>query len=120
MLLPVLFHVTYHLAGYHEDNNCNGYIISKCLERCIFSKIYYIIDQQIQSTQHGFRQGHSTTTQLVDFYNEILGLLDSGTQCDTVFLDLSKAFDSVPHHLLIHKIQKFGINGRLLDCMDDS
>ena len=37
-------------------------IISKCLEHCIFNKIYPIIDQQLHKNQHGFRKGQSTTT----------------------------------------------------------
>ena len=45
--------------------------------------------------------------------------MDNGYQCDTVFLDLSKAFDNVPHQLLIHKIQSFGICGQLLNWLKD-
>ena len=42
-------------------------------------------------------------------------MLDSGGQTDVIYLDFTKAFDSVPHHLLIHTFQTFGFNGTLLN-----
>ena len=78
------------------------------------NKVYHIIDQQLHVNQHGFRQQLSTTTQLMEFYDRVLNHMDNGLQCDTIVLDLSKAFDSVPHHLLLHKIQGYGINDQLL------
>ena len=94
-------------------------IVSKCLERCIVNKIYPILDQQIHQNQHGFRKEHSTTTQLTEFYDKVSSVLDSKSQCDSIFLDLSKAFDSVSHRLLIHKLRSFGINGYLLNWLQD-
>ena len=89
-------------------------IVSKCLERLIFNKIYPVLDQDININQHGFRKGYSTTTQLLEFYDKLQSYLDQGIQCDAIYLDLAKAFDSVPHSLLLVKLKSFGICGALL------
>ena len=52
---------------------------------------------------------------IICFYDKISKILDSGGQTDVIYLDFTKAFDSVPHHLLIHKLQTFGFNGTLLN-----
>ena len=41
--------------------------------------------------------------------------MDAGVQTDIIFLDFSKAFDSVPRHLLVHKLQTFGCNSTLIN-----
>lgn len=89
-------------------------IISKVLERAILTHIYDQIKPLITKAQHGFLRGRSTATQLISFYNNVNTSLDSSIQTDTIFLDFSKAFDSVPHTLLAHKLQSFGICENLL------
>jgi len=45
--------------------------------------------------------------------------LDEGYGLDVVYLDYRKAFDSVPHRRLIEKLKSFGINGKLLQWLDN-
>ena len=89
-------------------------ICSKVLERCVFNAIFDRLNPKIHRLQHGFRAGMSTTTQLLLVYDKIGGIIDRRGQVDTIFLDFSKAFDSVSHQHLILKLQTFGINGPLL------
>ncbi|CAB3988924.1 Hypothetical predicted protein [Paramuricea clavata] len=58
--------------------------------------------------------GKSTTTQLLEVYHEILESVASGNEVDAIYLEFSKAFDKVPHHLLLRKLETLGIRGSLL------
>jgi hypothetical protein len=89
-------------------------VISKVLERCIHSHVYAITRHDILNSQHGFMSNRSTTTQLLNFYDNVHQIVDSGGQVDVLYLDLSKAFDSVPHKLLINQLKSFGYNNKLL------
>ena len=93
--------------------------ISKVLERCIYDKIIAHIIPKLANQQHGFLRNRSTTTQLLTIFSRINNILDKGKQADLIYFDLSKAFDSVPHKLLIHKLKGFGINGTLLAWITD-
>ena len=79
-------------------------IASKCLERCIFNRIILHVGPQLSSHQHGFIAGKSTVIQLLEVYNYISKVIDNRGQVDTIFLDLSKAFDSVSHPHLLEKL----------------
>ena len=78
------------------------------MERLVFNHIYPVVSPQINSAQHGFMKHRSTTTQLIDTYSDISKNLDSGSQTDIIVLDFAKAFDSVPHDLIVHKLKTFG------------
>ena len=89
--------------------------VSKVMERCIYNHIYPILRPLICSEQHGFSSKRSTVTQLVQVQHRIGEVIDRSGQVDVIYLDLARAFDSVPHSLLLHKIKSFGICGRLLN-----
>ena len=92
---------------------------SKILERCIFNHIFNKTKHLITQLQHGFLKGRSTATQLLTVLHEIISNLDKNFQTDIIYLDFSKAFDSVSHKLLIHKLRSFGFCGSLLHWFDD-
>ena len=69
--------------------------------------------------QHGFRPRRSCESQLITTVNNISKSLDSGFQIDIIFLDLSKAFDKVPHHRLCNKLSYYGIRGELLTWLQN-
>ncbi|KAF7246339.1 Retrovirus-related Pol polyprotein from type-1 retrotransposable element R2 [Varanus komodoensis] len=52
----------------------------------------------------------SCQTNLVEFYDNVLRWLDGGDAVDVVYLDFSKAFDKVPHDILVEKLRSFGIH----------
>jgi hypothetical protein len=63
--------------------------------------------------QHGFRSGHSCESQLIITMHDIMKSFDIKKQVDLVILDFSKAFDTVPHHKLLHKLTSYGIDGKI-------
>ena len=88
--------------------------LSKILERCVHNHSYQHLEPHIYKMQHGFIRRKSTTTQLLELYHEILESIASGNEVDAIYLDFSKAFDKVPHHLLLRKLETLGIRGSLL------
>lgn len=76
----------------------------------------------LNNSQFGYLQGRSTVTQLLSIVNDWAKSRNSSITTDVIFLDLAKAFDSVPHERLLLKLNMNGIDGSLLlwfrtDCI---
>jgi hypothetical protein len=65
--------------------------------------------------QHGFSNKRSCLTNLLETLEEWTKAKDAGNNVDIIFLDFKKAFDTVPHGRLLHKLQSYGISGNLLN-----
>ena len=92
-------------------------IVCKIMESLIKDEIVGHLEkfELIKSSQHGFIKGRSCLTNLLDFFNEITRLLDSGKPVDVIYLDFAKAFDKVPHKRLLCKVKSHGISGQVLE-----
>lgn len=69
------------------------------------------------STQFGFRRGKSNIQAATKLVTEILESFGKREILSTVFLDLSKTFDSVPHDILTYKLYVYGIRGSILELI---
>ncbi|PKU41187.1 rna-directed dna polymerase from mobile element jockey-like [Limosa lapponica baueri] len=76
------------------------------MEQIILSAITsHIMDnQRTRPSQHGFMKGRSCLTNLISFYDKMTRLLGQGKAVDIVYLDFQKAFDTVPHRILMEKL----------------
>ena len=91
-------------------------IVSKVFERCVLNSIMDHLYHAISPKQHGFCTGRSCVTNMLEDFDPIGSLLDSGSQVDTIFFDMSKAFDKVSHRCLVHKLIQAGFGvGKLLN-----
>ena len=64
----------------------------------------------IRPSQHGFMKGKSCLTNLISFYDRVTRLVDEGKAVDIVYLDFSKAFNTVCHNILLEKLAAHGLD----------
>ena len=67
------------------------------------------------NTQYGFRENHSTINAATNFIIDVINSFENDTSTLVVFLDLSKAFDTIDHDIMIKKLEYYGIRGTVLD-----
>jgi len=82
------------------------------MEQLILDVIIKQVEEKkvIRSSQHGFTKGKSCLTNLVAFYDAMTGWVDEGRAVVVVYLDFSKAFDTVSHNILLRKLRKCGLD----------
>ena len=94
--------------------------LSKVFEKCMHKQIYDFFDANklFYSSQYGFRRSHSTEYAAFELVDKILHDLDNGQIPISVFLDLSKAFDTLNHSILITKLKYYGFQNNAIKLME--
>lgn len=97
--------------------------LSKVLEKLVHKMLYNAATSIICENQHGFVRNRSTTTNLMCYVTDISRAMESKQQVDAVYVDFAKAFDTVPHIVVIEKMKHMGfpswITSWLLSYLSD-
>ena len=102
------------------DNEANNYrsisllmTISKVLEKNVYQRTYCFMEKtgQIYNSQYGFRSQHSCESAVAELASEIIKGQQNDMYTLALFLDLSKAFDTLEHKVLLDKMYRYGIRG---------
>ena len=112
--------VPLHKGG--DESLCNNYrpislliTISKILEKLIYKRTYSFLEKNniLFQSQYGFRTNHSCADAIAELVGEMTKNKENGLYTAGIFLDLSKAFDTLPHKILLNKMTKYGIRGSM-------
>ncbi len=87
--------------------------LSKILERIVYNRTYDFLckNNVLYHKQYGFRTNHSTYMAVLDFVNEISKAVEEKKFTIGIFMDLSKAFDTIDHNILLQKLYHYGFRG---------
>lgn len=117
---------TAHVTPIHKGGSrtqCSNYrpvsltcTLCKVFERLMKNYMlnYLLHNRLLHGTQHGFLPNRSCATAILSFLNEVTSAVDDHLLVDAVFLDFSKAFDSIPHRRLLLKLKSYGFGGHIL------
>ena len=81
----------------------------------MFQRLYYFLENNnsLYKLQFGFRKKHSTYMALMILIDKLIKCMENGEYVIGVFLDFSKAFDTVDHSILLRKLFHYGIRDTL-------
>jgi hypothetical protein len=90
---------------------------SKILERLAYTRISGFLQKHdiLSNFQFGFRAKHSTTHAVIHLIDKVVTAIDNSEHTLGIFLDFSKAFDTLDHSILLQKLNHYGIRGRSLE-----
>ena len=85
----------------------------RIFQKLVYSRMVSFIEQNdiLSPSQYGFRKAHSTQHAILDIVSTIQENMDKHLFSCGVFIDLKKAFDTVDHKIILHKLNHYGFRG---------
>ena len=75
------------------------------------------VERKLCTAQHGFRQKHSSVTQLLLYCDNLYQALDDNSSQITVYLDIAKTFDKINFNIVLQKLARFGFDEKFLNFL---
>ena len=96
-------------------------VLSKILERAVHSKLIDFLEREhlLNDCQYGFRNKRSTKLASTLLCDNIRRQINDGKLVGVVYIDLTKAFNTIGHNVLLNKLSAYGINGKELSWFAD-
>ena len=90
---------------------------NRIFEKVMYNRLKSFLNKHdiFYQKQYGFRDQRSTEHALLDIVNKIQEYMDKGMFSCGVFIDLQKAFDTANHHILLQKLNHYGVRGIIND-----
>ena len=91
--------------------------LSKVFEKVMNEQLqnYFETNKLLKKNHYGFRKKHSTQMACLQLTDNIIWMMEENKVPVNVFMDLSKAFDTIDHQILLNKLQFYGLKGTELE-----
>ena len=113
-VIPIFKKGNEHILGNYRPISLLS-VFNKILEKLVCKRLLSFVEKNdiLYKNQFGFRKNHSTNLALIEVIDACYSNLDKKNKVLGIFFDLQKAFDSVSHDILLHKLYHYGIRGQM-------